>query len=129
MFNRTAPRALALAFVLIAVVVAAIVLITGSLGTATAGQDGVPAAAHTVHACVDYADGTAPADDVNGACYLPTTYHGAPTLDTAAYGTDIPRCASDDFNADHVARCYTERVTDGAVLIIDASDTVIATLK
>jgi hypothetical protein len=66
---------------------------------------------------------------VGGACYLPTQYHGAPTLDTSAYGTDIPRCASDDWNSDHVARCYTERVTDGAVLIIDQTDTVIATLK
>jgi hypothetical protein len=122
-------RILALIAALIVVVVAAIALVTGAFGSATPGQDGVPATSAAAYPCSDYADGTAPSNAVDGACYLPTMYHGSPTLDTAEYGTDIPRCASDDWNADHVARCYTERVTDGAVLIIDASDTVIATLK
>lgn len=106
-------RILALVAALIVVVVAAVALVTGAFGSATPGQDGVPATTAA------YSYETGPDNQ----------YHGYPELDTAEYGTDIPRCASDDWNADHVARCYTERVTDGAVLIIDASDTVIATLK
>lgn len=81
---------------------------------ATPGQDGVPATASPAYSFETGPEGT---------------YHGEPELDTAEYGTDIPRCASDDWNSDHVARCYTERVTDGAVLIIDQADNVIATLK
>lgn len=117
----------------------AAVLIAASLAVVTVGAvlaiptPAAPAStvAHVVP-CSTYGDGmpVIPGNGViGGACYLPTMYHGAPTLDTSAYGTDIPRCASDDWNSDHVARCYTERVTDGAVLIIDQTDNVIATLK
>ncbi len=52
---------------------------------------------------------------------------GFPALDTADYGTDIPRCASDDYNSTHLPRCYTTTV-EGAVLVIDQTDTVIASL-
>jgi hypothetical protein len=110
----------------------AAVLIAASLAAVTVGAVlAIPTptapAVSQVAVCGNF---DAPANaTVGGACYLPTQYHGAPTLDTSAYGTDIPRCASDDWNSDHVARCYTERVTDGAVLIIDQTDTVIATLK
>lgn len=126
MFNRTAPRALALAFATVIVVILAVVAIF-AIPVASA-----PAATAGVVPCSAYGDGmpVVPGNGtIGGVCYLPTEYHGFPTLDTADYGTDIPRCASDDFNADHVARCYTERVTDGAVLVLDQADTVIATLK
>ncbi len=53
---------------------------------------------------------------------------GFPALDTADYGTDIPRCASDDSNTAHVARCYTERTTDNAVIIVGQDDSTLATL-
>lgn len=110
----------------------AAVLIAASLAVATVGAIlaiPTPSAPFGTHVAV-CGNIDAPANaTVGGACYLPTMYHGAPTLDTSAYGTDIPRCASDDWNSDHVARCYTERVTDGAVLIIDQADNVVATLK
>lgn len=131
MFTRTTPRALALAFAIVLMTTAAVVLGIGALGTATPGQDGIPATAATVTANPVAPDCSAtPATATPaGVCYESNEYHGYPYIDTALYGTDVPRCASDDFNAGHVARCYTERVTDGAILVIDQSDTVIATLN
>lgn len=38
----------------------------------------------------------------------------------------IPRCLSDDYNDGTQDQCYTVRVTDGAVLVIDRSDRVIS---
>ena len=116
----------------------AAVLVTASLAVATVGAvlsiptPAAPATVAHVVPCSTYGDGmpVIPGNGViGGACYLPTQYHGAPTLDTVSYGTDIARCASDDWNSTHMSRCYTERVTDGAVLVIDQSDTVIGTLK
>lgn len=107
---------------------------------ATPGHDGLPpatavtadAAPTLPHAldCADYATGDAPSGPgiIPGACYLPTTTNGYQNLDTAEYGTDIPRCASDDSNTDHVGRCYTERVTDGAIVLLTADDHVIVAL-
>lgn len=124
MFNRTAPRALALSFaiavVFVLAVIAVMVIPTPSAPSVT-----------RIATCAEFADAPYPTDTVGGVCYLPgqDDSRGYPALDTADHGTDIPRCASDDWNSDHVARCYTQRVTDGAVLIIDQSDTVVATLK
>ncbi len=123
MFNRTAPRALALSFGIVAIAALAIVGIT-AIPVASA-----PTGLSTVVPCSAYGDGT-PVMTGNGVtggvCYLPTEYNGFPTLDTADYGTDIPRCAEDDWNSTGLARCYTE--SEAAVVIIDASDTTIATL-
>lgn len=124
MFNRTAPRALALAFALVIVFALAVVAVF-AIPTPSA-----PQATSTVVPCSSYDDGmpVMPGNGVTGGvCYLPTQYNGYPTLDTADYGTDIPRCASDDFNADSVPRCYTER--PGAVIIMDQSSAILATLK
>jgi len=54
------------------------------------------------------------------AAYVPEDT--APT----AVGAPIERCLSDDYNDGSQALCYTVRVTDGAVLIIDATDTVVS---
>lgn len=66
------------------------------------------------------------ANATGGACYLPEQVNGAPTLDTVKWGTDIPRCASDDWNSTGLARCYTE--SPSLVYIIDADDNTLATL-
>lgn len=92
--------------------------------TATATAD---TTAVYVHDCADYTDGATVTGDIPGACLLPTEHNGFPNLDTTNYGTDIPRCAEDDWNADGVPRCYTERV-DGAVILLGSDDNVIATL-
>lgn len=118
MFNRTAPRALAIVFAILAVAVIAIVALAVPLPTAPTGTT------HVVP-CAAYADGN-PTDATGGVCYLPTERDGFPDLDTADYGTDIPRCAADDWNADHVARCYTE--SPNAVIIFDAASNRLATI-
>lgn len=38
----------------------------------------------------------------------------------------IPPCAHDDYNDGAVPLCYTVRVTDGAVVVIDAADEVVS---
>lgn len=126
MFNRTAPRALALSFAIVVVFALAVVAIF-AIPTPSAPNNTVA----RIATCAEFANGDYPADTVGGVCYLPgqDDSRGYPALDTADYGTDIPRCASDDWNSDHAARCYTQRVTDGAVLVIDSTDTVIATIK
>lgn len=100
------------------------------LGAAPRGSD-APDPAPTVPTaldCSEYANGTPTSDGIPGVCYLPTTVDGYPTIDTTGYGTDIPRCASDDWNSTGLPRCYTERVTDGAIVILNESDAVIAAL-
>lgn len=119
MFTRTAPRALALAFAIVAVTVIAIVALAVPLPTAPTGTT------HVVP-CAAFADGN-PTDATGGVCYLPTEHGGFPTLDTADYGTDIPRCATDDSNATHLARCYTE--SPDAVILVNADDTTLATIN
>lgn len=116
--NRSTIALLVTASAVIGTATAALIAGVGS----TPGSDGLPDRAHVV-VC-----GTTSPDAIDGACYLPTEYDGHPTLDTTAYGTDIAHCASDDWNSTHISRCYTERVTDGAVIILDASDSVIAEL-
>lgn len=120
MFNRTAPRALALALTIVAVFILAIVAVT-AIPVASA-----PAGATHVVPCAEFADGT-PTDATGGVCYLPEQANGAPTLDTADWGTDIPRCASDDWNSTGLPRCYTESPDD--VQIVDADDVTIATIS
>lgn len=131
MFNRTAPRALALAFAIVVAFVLAIVAVT-AIPVASAPSS--PAA--RVVPCSAHGDGMPVAtgtDVIGGACFLPFTTHingdDWPNLDTVDYGTDIPRCASDDWNSTGLPRCYTLRVTDGAVIIIGADDSTLATLK
>ncbi len=119
MFNRTAPRALALAFAIVAVAVIAIVALAVPLPSAP------PATTHVVP-CAAFADGN-PTDATGGVCYLPESVNGFPTLDTADYGTDIPRCATDDSNTTHLARCYTE--SSDAVILVNADDSTLATLN
>lgn len=107
MFTRNNPGALAAAFAAVVVMAAAFAAL--ALGTAaTPGEDGVPAHAYA---------------------YEASTFDGHPELDTDEFGTDIPHCASDDWNSTGLPRCYTQRVTDGAILIIDSTDAVIGTLK
>lgn len=103
------------------------VIVTGALTSAALT---IPPGHPFLHDCADFADGT-PTNAITAACYLPEQpddVRDLPDIDTAEYGTDIPRCAEDDWNADHVPVCYTERVTDNAVIIIDADDEIIATL-
>lgn len=120
MLNRTAPRALTLAFAIVIVFALAIVAVTAvPVPTAPAG------ATHVVP-CAEFADGN-PTDATGGVCYLPEQYGGHPTLDTAAWGTDIPRCASDDGNSTGLPRCYTESPTD--VQIVGADDATLATVS
>jgi hypothetical protein len=119
MFNRTAPRALALSLGIVAIAALAIVGVT-AIPVASA-----PTGTTNVVPCSEFATGNAE-NATGGVCYLPTEYNGFPTLDTADYGTDIPRCAEDDWNSTGLPRCYTE--SEAAVIIIDASDTTIATL-
>jgi hypothetical protein len=38
----------------------------------------------------------------------------------------IPQCISDDFNDGTQSLCYTTRVTDGAIIVIDSTDTVVS---
>lgn len=124
MFNRTAPRALALTFALIAVVVIAIVAV---FAIPTPAQ---PRGLSTVVPCSAYADGMpiiAGNGVTGGVCYLPTEYNGFPTIDTADYGTDIPRCAEDDWNSTGLARCYTE--SDAAIIIVNAADETVGTIS
>lgn len=121
MFTRTAPRALALAFAIVAVTVLAIVAVF-TIPVASA-----PTESLRVASCSEFATGNV-LNVAGGVCYLPTEDdRGFPNIDTADYGTDIPRCESDDFNSTHLPRCYTES-TD-AVIVIDSTDTVIATLS
>ena len=58
----------------------------------------------------------------------PTATQPAPqaTVEPAPASDAIPRCASDDYNDGSVPLCYIVRVTDGAVLVIDDSDTVVS---
>lgn len=124
MFTRTAPRALALAFAIVVAFVLAVVAVTG-IPTPAA-----PRGLSTVVPCSAYDDGlpVMPGNGVTGGvCYLPEQFNGAPTLDTADWGTDIPRCASDDFNSTGLPRCYTE--SPAAVIIIDAEDETLATIS
>lgn len=106
-------------------IAAGALLVTGGLTSHTLMT---PPPSPYLHDCSDFDGGASPADALPGVCALPTVGDTLPALDTADYGTDIPRCASDDFNADHVARCYTERVTDNAVIILDQDDHVLATV-
>ncbi len=81
----------------------------------------------TVAYCSQYAHGEPDSDTIPGVCYLPTTdARGYHTLDTAEWGTDIPRCASDDWNETHLPRCYTE--APGEVIVVDQDDTTLATI-
>jgi hypothetical protein len=78
--------------------------------------------------CAAFTDGAPAGAYIGGACYLPTTdAAGFPNLDTAHHGTDIPRCASDDGNTSGLPRCYVE--SPGTIIIVDADDSTIATLK
>lgn len=77
-------------------------------------------------------DAGAPAGNyIGGVCYqtsTTTTPEGVfPTVDTSAYGTDIPRCWEDDSNTHHVGRCYTE--APGVIVLLDADDNVVARLR
>ncbi len=119
MFTRTAPRALALAFAIVAVAVIAIVALAVPLPSAPTGTT------HVVP-CAAFADAQDVPDATGGVCYLPESVNGFPTLDTADYGTDIPRCATDDSNTTHLARCYTE--SPDAVILVNADDSTLATL-
>lgn len=120
MFNRTAPRALALAFALVIVAVLAVIGIT-AIPVASA-----PTGTTNVVPCASLDDGSA-TNATGGVCYLPHEWNGFPDLDTSAYGTDIQRCASDDYNSTRLPRCYTE--SPDAVIIFDADDNRVATIN
>lgn len=91
-----------------------------------------PVTADTTHptvvvGCDRFAHGTPSERVTPGVCYLDTTdSRGYPWLDTADYGTDIPRCASDDWNASHLPRCYT--TAGGTVILLNSDDTTLATI-
>lgn len=97
--------------------VAAVVVMGGALTALTLGpadgpgDNGLPGTPTTAPAAFTYQD---------------TTVDGYPTLDTADWGTDIPRCASDDWNSTHLPRCYVESST--SVIVIDQDDNTLATL-
>lgn len=120
MFNRTAPRALAIVFAIIVVTLLALVALSRPVPTGPAG------ATHIVP-CAAFADSQNVTGATGGVCYLSDQVSGAPTLDTADYGTDIPRCASDDFNSTALPMCYTESTE--AVILINADDATVATIN
>jgi hypothetical protein len=97
-----------------------------SLGT-TIPEPSAPVTVSAALPCAAFTDGAPAGTYIGGACYTSTTTDGAPTLDTADYGTDIPRCASDDWNSTHLPVCYTE--APGVIIVIDQDDNTVAELR
>lgn len=86
----------------------------------------VTVCALAITAAPDSAATTAAPTSTPEYSYMDTMYHGYPTLDTNDWGTDIPRCASDDWNSTHLPRCYVE--SPSSIILIDQDDETLAYL-
>jgi hypothetical protein len=103
------------------VALASLALALGGYSAYTAHTDA--RADITVLPCSAYEDGAhpvIPTHTFTGGCALEDG-----TLSTPGALPSIPRCTHDDWNDGTQARCWTETV-EGAVLVIDATDTVVS---